>query len=228
MTGQTVMAEFDAAPDTWSGRTYPEHSVLDSRRGQTSRRSSKKSSKSQNPALVCVCVYRTEDGKNPGATTLTMAHGVLPGVPTTLSSGECRNGGEGLLSWPISTDSQHRPFYLTMNIGEKPRVPNPTKLSQILTENPDPRYNLSERACQGILNRAERRGKELPPELKLALMEQAYGHGPETLQSASRNEPVNQGGAKESSCKVSTLEPCQPSITNPSFSIQGGGGTNIP
>lgn len=196
MTGQTVMAEFDAALDTWSGKTYPEHSALDSRKGQTSRRSSKKSSKLQNPALVCVCVYRTADGKNPGATTLTMAPGVLPGVPTTLSSGECRNGGEGLLSWPISTDSQRRPFYLTMNIGEKPRVPNPTKLSQILTENPDPRYNLSERACQGILNRAERRGKELPPELKMALMEQAYGHGPETPQSASKNEPVNQGGQR--------------------------------
>lgn len=56
MTGQTVMAEFDAALDTWSGKTYPEHSALDSRKGQTSRRSSKKSSKSQNPALVCVCV----------------------------------------------------------------------------------------------------------------------------------------------------------------------------
>lgn len=181
---------------TWSGRTSPAHSALDSRKGQTSRWSSKKSSRPQNLALVCVCVYRTEDGKNQDATTLTMAPGVLPGVPTTPSSGECRNGGEGLLSWPISTDSQRRPFYLTMNIGEKPRVPNPTKLSQILTENPDPRYNLSERACQGILNRAERRGKELPPELKLALMEQAYGVGQETPQSVSKNEPVNQGGQR--------------------------------
>lgn len=134
-------------------------------------------------ACVCVCVYRTKDGQNQDATTLTMAPGVLPGVPTTLSSGECRNGGEGLLSWPISTDSQHHPFYLTMNIGEKPRVPNPTRLSEILVGNPDPKYNLSQRACQGILNRAERRGKELPPELKMALMEQAYGRGPETPQS---------------------------------------------
>ena len=173
MTGQTVMAEFDAAPDTWSGRTYPEHSALDSRKGQTSRRSSKKSSKSQNPALVCVCVYRTKDGQNQDAITLTMEAGALPGVPTTLNSGECRNGGEGLLSWPISTDSQHHPFFLTMNIGEKPRVPNPTRLSEILEPNPDPKYNLSETACQGILRRAERRGKALPPELKAALTAQS-------------------------------------------------------
>lgn len=177
MTGQTVMAEFDAAPDTWSGRTCPERLALDSQKEQISRRSSKKSSKSQNPALVCVCVCRTEDGKSPGATTLTMAPGVLPGVPTTLNSGECHNGGEGLLSWPISTDSQRRPFYLTMNIGEKPRVQNPTRLSEILVDDPDPKYSLSVKACQGILNRAERRGKPLPPELKMALMEQAYGAG---------------------------------------------------
>ena len=102
-----------------------------------------------------------------------MEAGALPGVPTTLNSGECRNGGEGLLSWPISTDSQRRPFYLTMNIGEKPRVPNPTRLSEILEPNPDPKYNLSETACQGILRRAERRGKVLPPELKAALIVQS-------------------------------------------------------
>ena len=137
-------------------------------------------------ACVCVCVYRTKDGAKPDATTLTMAPGVLPGVPTTRSISECHNGGEGLVSWPISTDSQHRPFYLTMNIGEKPRVPNHTRLSDILETNPDPKYNLSAKACQGILNQAERRGKPLPTELKAALMEQ----------SASKNEPVNLGGGK--------------------------------
>jgi hypothetical protein len=35
------------------------------------------------------------------------------------------------------------------------------------------RYWLSAKACQGILNRAERRGKELPPELKAALVAQS-------------------------------------------------------
>ena len=36
-----------------------------------------------------------------------------------------------------------------------------------------PRFFLSERACAGILRRAERRGKKLPPDLKLALEAQA-------------------------------------------------------
>lgn len=61
---------------------------------------------------------------------------------------------------------------MTLNIGEKPREPNPTKLSWILETEVDPKYRLSARACQGIINRAERRGKELPKELKEALEEQ--------------------------------------------------------
>ena len=62
---------------------------------------------------------------------------------------------------------------MTLNTGEKPRKNNPSRLSEVLEENADERYSLSAKACQGILNRAERRGKELPPELKAALEAQA-------------------------------------------------------
>ena len=62
---------------------------------------------------------------------------------------------------------------MTLNVGEKPRVPIITKLSDTLEENADPKYQLSARACQGILNRAAKRGKALPPELKEALEAQA-------------------------------------------------------
>lgn len=62
---------------------------------------------------------------------------------------------------------------MTLNTGEKPRKKNPSWLSEVLEENADERYSLSAKACQGILNRAERRGKELPPELKAALEAQA-------------------------------------------------------
>ena len=45
-----------------------------------------------------------------------------------------------------------------------------TKLSQILETGPvDPKYTLSKKACSGILNRAERRGKKLPEMLETAL-----------------------------------------------------------
>ena len=46
-------------------------------------------------------------------------------------------------------------------------------LSQILQGNPPRKYYLSRTACLGILRRAGERGKELPPQLKTALMAQA-------------------------------------------------------
>jgi hypothetical protein len=44
-------------------------------------------------------------------------------------------------------------------------------LSDVLETGPLPeRYSLSAKACSGILRRAERRGEELPPMLKAALL----------------------------------------------------------
>lgn len=74
--------------------------------------------------------------------------------------------------------------YTMHSFGESPREENVSRLSQILEDSPHPRYSLSAKACQGILNRAERRGKQLPEALEKALREQ----------SLSKNEPVNLGG----------------------------------
>ena len=48
-------------------------------------------------------------------------------------------------------------------------------LSQILEAEAPVKYSLSPKACAGILRRAERRGKDLPPLLKAALERQARG-----------------------------------------------------
>ena len=61
---------------------------------------------------------------------------------------------------------------MTLNLSEKPRVANPTLLSDILEEDADERYNLSSKACRGILNRANKRGKKLPKVLEEALKAQ--------------------------------------------------------
>lgn len=58
-----------------------------------------------------------------------------------------------------------------LNTGEFPSAVAESTLSQILQENAPEKYYLSARACQGILNRAERRGKKLPLMLVEALME---------------------------------------------------------
>ena len=78
--------------------------------------------------------------------------------------------------------------YMTRSFGESPKEGVESRLSQILEDSALPKYYLSAKACQGILNRAEKRGKALPEILKTALVEQA---------SAFKNEPESLGGAKE-------------------------------
>ena len=50
------------------------------------------------------------------------------------------------------------------SFGESPKDVVESHLSQILEDNPPSKYCLSAKACQGILNRANRRGKSLPPD----------------------------------------------------------------
>lgn len=63
--------------------------------------------------------------------------------------------------------------YTMRSFGESPSEESGSHLSQILEDRPHQKYSLSARACQGILNRAKRRGKKLPEALKAALEAQA-------------------------------------------------------
>jgi hypothetical protein len=74
---------------------------------------------------------------------------------------------------------------LTLNTCEWGDGPEPSRsagdvssLSDVLETGPlPPRFSLSAKACSGILRRAEKRGKALPPMLKAAL--EAVAGGPE-------------------------------------------------
>lgn len=59
------------------------------------------------------------------------------------------------------------------NTGVAPRKPVRASLAEVLQKDPQSKYFLSTRACLGILRRAKERGKELPEQLKMALMVQA-------------------------------------------------------
>lgn len=67
----------------------------------------------------------------------------------------------------------------TRNTGECPNAVVVSRLSQILEETPHPKYNLTAKACQGILRRAERRGKDLQKLLKAVLIRQSQGVSPQ-------------------------------------------------
>lgn len=110
------------------------------------------------------------------------------------------NGQPADASWGMAIPSVGG--YSTYSIGEFPtsvmmecrlnsehrRGVGESRLSQILTPNGvHQKYYLSEAACQGILRRAENRGKELPEILKKALLNQA---------SVSRNEQGDRGGQR--------------------------------
>lgn len=158
-------------PDGWSGKTSPEHSAVT--KEQTSKPSSRKSSVSQNPMpLMCLCLKK-ESGHTPESCTMKWEDGQLHGDYTMLNFGEFRSGENAYVYSLTSAETLHQRYYL--NMGEKPMKERVTKLSEILQEDADPKYSLSARACQGILNRANRRGKELPEILRNALEAQIHG-----------------------------------------------------
>jgi hypothetical protein len=70
-------------------------------------------------------------------------------------------------SW--ETDGASLGGYSMHSFGEYPKEGVESLLSQILEDNPHQKYYLSAKACQGILNRANRRGKKLPTMLQEAL-----------------------------------------------------------
>ena len=84
-------------------------------------------------------------------------------------------GGDTTMKW--EDDGVWLGECMTRNTGESPNVAVVSRLSQILEETPQEKYRLSAKACQGILRRAERRGKDLPEMLKTVLLMQSASGG---------------------------------------------------
>ena len=69
--------------------------------------------------------------------------------------------------------SQSPGEYWTQTLGACPKEENVSILSGILLDIVQAKYYLSQKACQGILQRAFARGKKLPAILQAALERQA-------------------------------------------------------
>ncbi len=93
------------------------------------------------------------------------------GMPAFLDL-RTENGHIPDVSWEMG--GQLLGDYTMHSFGECPKEENESRLSQILQEGALQKYYLSARACQGILRRAEKRGKTLPPMLKAALEKQSH------------------------------------------------------
>ena len=116
-------------------------------KGETLRQSSKRSSASQSRKPPILKCLK-KDGQLGGATTMKWED-------DGAWLGEC----------------------MTRNTGESPNAAAVSRLSQILEATPQEKYSLSAKACQGILRRAERRGKDLPELLKTVLLMQSESGG---------------------------------------------------
>lgn len=86
---------------------------------------------------------------------------VLHGDLWMLNTSEYLNAEKELPSWSITEGLTQRTYYF-----------RESRLSEILQTDASEKYYLSARACEGILRRADKRGKELPEVLKKALTDQ--------------------------------------------------------
>ena len=76
-----------------------------------------------------------------------------------------------------------RGAFSMLNTSVSPNDAKESSLWQVLEKTGGhlAKYSLSEKACAGILRRAEKRGKKLPPMLEKALREQCTCQGEETV-----------------------------------------------
>lgn len=158
----------------WSGKTCPERSAATSRTDSgISEPCWKKLYASQNRDFLFLDCRTSRSGQNPEGSSAT--DGALLGEHTTPNTGVCRSADGASAWWLTLTDTPQG--ISSLNVSEEPNLLVYTKLSQILEENPDPKYNLTPKACAGILRRAERRGKKLPEALKTVLLMQSASGG---------------------------------------------------
>ena len=111
-------------------------------KAKTSKLSLPRSSESQNPMPPLCLCLTKDDGAKPDVSTMKWESGALLGE------------------------------YTMHSFGVSPKEELGSRLSQILEDSPHPKYSLSATAAAGILRRAKARGKELPPILEQALIEQ--------------------------------------------------------
>ena len=99
-----------------------------------------------------------------------------------------RESGRDPDSWLLTADPLPGASW-TPNTTESPNVAVASFLSWILEVNAPAKYHLSAKACQGILRRASKRGKQLPAMLKEAL-EQMISESTETEETEEELDEI--------------------------------------
>ena len=166
------------------GRTSPEH--LPQTEGKILEPSWKNFVESKKTTFQFLCLT-AEDGRIAERSSATAS--LLRGDLWTLNTSEYLNVASVSPSWSITGEATQRTYYF-----------RESRLSEILQTDASEKYYLSAKACEGILRRADKRGKELPEVLKKALTNQItrtpskFGGGSETyLKSDGRIGTAGKG-----------------------------------
>jgi len=122
---------------------------------------------------------QTEDG-----TSTPSLKRSAPSLTTELMFLDLRTGAGNLLGAYWETTSVLPGESSMHNTSESLSVAAESSLSEILQVDAPEKYSLSPKACLGILRRAEKRGKMLPPMLRDALMEVVGSGGAEMSDDA--------------------------------------------
>jgi len=87
--------------------------------------------------------------------------------------------------------------FVTLSISEWPKDAAVCSLSQVLEADVPKKYFLSAKAAHGILRRAEKRGRDLPPTLRAALeaVAQSPSTGPQTEAKTKAGEASPEAGS---------------------------------
>ena len=158
--GQISLSDVDG----WCGKTCQEH--FQQIPAETSKKSSRKSSKSLSRTLPMFLYLTRGSGASRDASWVTEKTDAL--FP---SLGEFTMDSFGEQPKSLMDECCQEGLHKDVSVSH---------LSQILEDSALPKYYLSVKACRGILNRAEKRGKELPKILKEAL-ENQIARGDECL-----------------------------------------------
>lgn len=204
------MSVFDFLPPPQFGKMSQELSVQEFPKEEISDASSRSWQESKTLKFQYLCLTKGNGCRQDVSKEMI---GAYAGEPTMPNFGESRSEEEESASLPVSTTRML--MKSSFNCSEEPTTPRPSKLSQILELNANPKYFLSAKACQGILRRAENKGRQLPELLDTTLRTQSG-------LSVSKSEPENPAEEKDSSLQKTESDRWEQAQIN-TLSIEGNG-----
>ena len=155
----------------------------------------------------------------------------LAQIPPSFHQNNSSEFGEAIASsgatqvWLLDAKELQRGESSIVNISESPRGGGvSSSLAAVLEISTPEKYYLSRKACEGILNRAQKRSQTLPPILEKALIDQCAKHDTSLCLNLTQDvRDLIAFSCKDSGQDAGILSPTLRSMNFSSSHINGGG-----